>query len=483
MNASAKVGLFFLVAIVLAGILIFKIQDLHLGQAEGKTVTIVFQNAAGLDTRAAVRVAGVRVGQVAKIRLIEGRAYVSVSLESGVDLRQGASATIANMGLLGEKYLELIPGPVGNPELPDDAVIAGNQAVSFDQVTQLARDIELDVKSITASLRSALGGPQGEATTKAIVGNIEQITADLKAIVASNRENVNETAANLRQFSAVLVQLTDRVNALVAANSGNTTATIDNIRAITDKLQHTADNLNAITDKINEGKGTIGQLVNNPETSKNLNDALTSVKEGVNSLNKTLTKVNKIKVDLALRTEYLTSPGKGKSYFTADIIPDQSHFYRLGIATEPFGINSETTTTYTTTMQPGGSPQVTTITKNEVNNKALGFTALFGFNFFNDLTLRAGMEESRGGGGIDYWMLHRRLEFSGDMWDFDRGNSLSPHAKIGGRYYLSPSTFVSAGWDDFLNRGKGMASVFFGGGVRWNDDDIKLLLGSLPTRF
>ena len=67
------------------------------------------------------------------------------------------------------------------------------------------------------------------------------------------------------------------------------------------------------------------------------------------------------------------------------------------------------------------------------------------------------------------------------MWDFSRPD-YNAHGKIGGRFYITPSAYLSAGWDDFLNRKKKADSIYFGGGVRWSDDDIKLLLGSVPVR-
>ena len=478
MNATAKVGLFFLVVLVLAGILIFKIEDFRIGHRAGKTVVVAFQDVSGLDDKAAVRVAGVRVGKVSKIRLVEGRAFVTIDLERDVELRQGASAAIANLGLLGEKYLELIPGPIGAPPLPEDSVLTGNQAVSFDQVTKLARDIELDVKDITSSLRGALGGPEGEQTTRAIVANIERITEELKVIVATNHENVDATLANLREFSAQMNRLAERIDSLVAANSANTTATVSNIKDISEKLQHTADNLNAITDKVNQGKGTVGQLINSDETSKNLNDALVSVKEGVGTLNKTLGRASKIKLDLGLRAEYMAAYSKSKGYLTADIIPDPDHFYRLELVSEPFGKRSFSTTNYTITY-PDGHQETTTVQKEKFDD-ANAVSALFGFNF-GDLTLRAGLEESRGGGGIDYSLLNKRLRFSFDAFDFAR-QDYNAHLKIGGRYYLSPSIYATAGWDDFLNHKQKADSVFFGAGVRWNDEDLKLLLGSVPIK-
>src|SRR5258708_30542639 len=132
MNSAAKVGVFFLIVMIVAGILICKSEDLHLGRKGAKTVSIVFNDVSGLDDKATVRVAGVRVGKVKKIRQIEGRAYVDVEIDDpNVELRQGASAAIANLGLLGEKSLELVPGPIGAAPLPEDSILTGNQAVSF----------------------------------------------------------------------------------------------------------------------------------------------------------------------------------------------------------------------------------------------------------------------------------------------------------------------------------------------------------------
>ena len=225
MSTAAKVGGFFLVVLVLAGLLIWRIEDLRLGSGPAKKISVEFKDVAGLDAKSTVRLAGVRVGKVARIRLTpDGKAVVEMDLDKDVELRQGASAAVANLGLLGEKYVELVPGPVGAPELPEGTTIKGDVPVSFDQITRLARDIEVDVKDITKNLNSSLGGPQGEERLRTIVENIRVITEDLRVMVASNRGNVDATLANLRDFTEGMTQLVDRVDKLIASNPANVTA-------------------------------------------------------------------------------------------------------------------------------------------------------------------------------------------------------------------------------------------------------------------
>jgi phospholipid/cholesterol/gamma-HCH transport system substrate-binding protein len=351
--------------------------------------------------------------------------------------------------------------------------------VSFDQITKLARDIEVDVKDITKNLNSSLGGPQGEERLRTIVENIRVITDDLRVIVASNRGNVDATIANLRSFTEGMTELVDRVDKLIAANQANMTQGIANIKDVTGKLETTADNLNQITGKIKSGEGTVGKLVESEETHKNLNDALVSVKEGVASLNKAFGSIGRTKVDLGVRSELLSRFSKGKGYFTLDINPpDTPRYYRIELSTQPFGRRVSSTTVERTTF-PDGHIEVKTTDTQELKDD-FAISALFGWRW-KDLGLRAGVIESRGGAGLDYKLLKDRLRFSADLWDFNRPD-FSAHAKISGRYFFSPSVYVTGGWDDFLNRSRSADSLFIGAGLRWTDDDIKYLLGSLPIK-
>ena len=477
MSTAAKVGAFFLVVLVITGLLIWKIEDIRVGKGKPTRVTVQFKDVAGLDEKTAVRVAGVRVGKVSKIRLVDGKALVDIQLDRDVALRQGASASIESQGLLGEKYVELVPGPFGAPPLPDESVLVGGVPVTFDEITKLARDIEVDIKEITESLKESIGGPEGEERLSSMVENMRLISEQVRIMVESNRAGVDATVANFREFSAAMTELVARVDNLVAANEGNVSDGLSNIREISGKLQTTTDNLNQITSQIRGGEGTVGKLVQSDEAHKNLNEALVAVKEGVAGLNKAIGAVGRMKIDLGLRSEYLASHSKGKAYFTLDVNPAESpRFYRVELSSQPFGRRKNTTTIERTVFPDGHTEE--TITDTEERKDDFAVSAMFGYRW-NDFAIRAGLLESKGGGGIDYKTLKDRLRFSAELWDFNRPG-YSAHAKVTSRFYFSPSVFVTGGWDDFLNVDRKADSVFFGGGLRWSDEDIKYLLGSIP---
>ncbi len=441
-------------------------------------ISVEFSDVAGLKEKSDVRMAGVLIGKVKRIRLVGGKALVDIELTREVALREGASASIQSLGMLGDKYVELGPGPAGGPALPEGATLRGDAPISFDQITRLARDIEVDIRDITSNLKESLGGALGEERLTGIVDNVLVLSQELRKILESNRANIDSTTANFKEFSVQMTQLVDRIDRLVAANSGNVTQGIENAKDLTAKLQTTVDNMNAITGKIAEGQGTVGNLVNSDETSKNLNEALVSVKEGVESLTSAMTKVKKLNLDLGLRAEYLTAPGKSKAYFSADLQPvGTPRFYRLELSSQPYGVRHDTTT-ITTVTYPDGHTETVRSDQAEFKD-TVAISAEVGYRIGHWVG-RAGLIENSGGAGIDYLTLKDRLRFSAEVWNFSDEDGLNPHAKLTGRYYISPSIFITGGWDDLLNTKANRDSFFVGAGVRWGDDDMKYLAGSIP---
>jgi hypothetical protein len=58
----------------------------------------------------------------------------------------------------------------------------------------------------------------------------------------------------------------------------------------------------------------------------------------------------------------------------------------------------------------------------------------------------------------------------------------SAHARIAGKYFISPSLYVIGGWDDLLNHSRKVDSMILGAGLRWGDDDLKYLIGFVSVK-
>jgi phospholipid/cholesterol/gamma-HCH transport system substrate-binding protein len=470
MTTTAKIGAFFLVVLGLLAVLVMKIEDIPFGkQARTVAAEVQFRDVAGLDDKSAVRIAGVRVGKVDGIRLLpDGTAVARLLLERDVELRVGATGQIRNMGLLGDKYIELFPGIPGGARLGPGVRIPGIVPTGFDELTKLAGDIGKDVKELTAAFSSSMGGDKGAEKLNRIVDNVGALAEALRKLVEANRDNVDATMGNLKLFAAEIRETLARVDRILDENRTGVKETVGNLDSVTGKLKTTADNLNSITGKIDTGNGTIGKLLNSEETHQNLNDALQAVKGGVDSLNTTLTRINRIELDLGFRGEYTTRDNGGRAYFTLDVVPRENKFYRLEVGS---GRRRDTTET-TTVLLPDGS-NTTTVKQIQTVTDEFTLSAQMGIRKANT-QFRAGLFDWYGGVGVDQFFLQDKVLVGAEASDFARPGQYA-RVKLHGRWMATPIIFLTGGMDQTLN--PGLRTAFIGAGIRWRDEDVKSILG------
>src|SRR3954451_24443608 len=364
MSSAAKVGIFMLIILAILGYFILKIEDVQIGHGtSARKMTAVVDSVAGLDNKSAVRVAGVRAGKVSNIQLRpDGKAEVTLDIDPAVVLHPGARALVATLGLLGEKYIELDPGPATAPAIPQEqsVVLRGSQPASMDDITNQVAAIANDVKAITASLRGAMAGPGGEQRLSEIVENVRTITEQVRDLIAANRSNVDATVANARVISeslrveiprlaASLDRMATQMSGTVGENREDVRHIVENLRTLSADLKTTSDNLNAVTGQVRSGEGTVGKLLYSNEAHDRLTAALGSVESGVNELRSTLGRVGKMQLDLGLNGAYYAglpakSDGADKFGNSRSAVwlrltpnPDRNRFYNIELADTPFG--------------------------------------------------------------------------------------------------------------------------------------------------
>ncbi len=104
------VGIFMIAGILSFGYLSVKLARMEIVGTSGLNLVAIFSNAGGLKTGAQVEIAGVPIGRVRSITLEDYRARVELFIRADVAIQEDAIARIKTKGLLGEKYVDIIPG-------------------------------------------------------------------------------------------------------------------------------------------------------------------------------------------------------------------------------------------------------------------------------------------------------------------------------------------------------------------------------------
>jgi len=128
------VGAFVLVGIVCLAYLSIKLGKLEMVGGDVYEVEAQFNSASGLKPGTAVEIAGVEVGRIRGITLIEDRAKVILAVNSTVKLYTDTIASIKSRGIIGEKFLSLSPGGGGDPLKPGDTIRDTESGLDLEQL-------------------------------------------------------------------------------------------------------------------------------------------------------------------------------------------------------------------------------------------------------------------------------------------------------------------------------------------------------------
>lgn len=503
MSREAKVGIFVLLGLLVLTYFTFRISKWGAIGERGYKLTVDFETAAGLEPKANVKMAGVPVGKVEEILLVGNRARLVLRVQEGVRIPVDSVASIQTQGLLGEKYVEILPGKDTARMLPSGGRVENTiPPANLDEIIRKISMISEDLKKFTGTLSSTFGTEEGRKAMSDILRNVQQTTevlrsivvsneeglnrilanldtlsGDLKEISSANKENLRVSIANLRAFSETLKNETpglarkleemgERVSGLIGENRENIKASIENLKNASAKLDNTLDAAGRVLARIDRGEGTLGKLV----TDNTAHDSLTRTLDGIN---KFVRKTERLKTFLDYRLEYQTEPSEFKHYANLRMQPSADKYYLLGIVDDPRGKfdSSETTTTTNGTV---------------VNTKAESFSNDLKFSAqvakrFSGFTVRGGVLESTGGVGLDYEVLKDRLTLGADVYDFTR-NDQPPHLKLYANYDIVKNLFVTGGVDDLLNDERTLRTFFFGFGIKFADEDLKTVIGAVPIR-
>ncbi|HBI21092.1 MAG TPA: outer membrane lipid asymmetry maintenance protein MlaD [Legionella sp.] len=130
-----SVGIFMLLGLLALAVMVMKVSGITgLSARHTYLVSADFTDIGGLKVRAPVTVAGVRIGEVARIELQPVRLTAKVTLRLDSDQQipyEDVSARILTQGLLGSNYISIVPGfdddNPSHPFLREGDVIAKTQ--------------------------------------------------------------------------------------------------------------------------------------------------------------------------------------------------------------------------------------------------------------------------------------------------------------------------------------------------------------------
>ena len=135
------VGVFICVGLMLMAYTSVKLGQVDFFNNNYYEVKATFTSVTGLKPDTVVEISGVKVGRVTDIKLENYQGVVTMEIENGTEIQDDAIASIRTRGILGENYIEVLPGASDE--------ILGSGDIIFD--TEPPFDLLTVIKSLVVS--------------------------------------------------------------------------------------------------------------------------------------------------------------------------------------------------------------------------------------------------------------------------------------------------------------------------------------------
>ena len=281
--SQLRVGLTVLFASITLGVLTF----LMSGTSGLFTPKIVlkayFDDAGGLRNGAPVRLQGVDVGNVTRVRIVTSKPLTPVEVIMKVttryrdNMRKDSVIAMATAGVLGETYLNIDSSHARASIVNDGDTLATRETPDIQDVVRSSQGTLQNLDALLKRTDRIL------AFVESGQGSIGKLIYDPKLY--------NQFAETVNEFKGIVDQIRN--------GEGSLGKLVSDTEAY-DKVIAAVDKLNAIVDDLQQGKGTAGKFLKDPALYNNANDTIANVKKLTDDINAGKGSLGKLAKDEAL---------------------------------------------------------------------------------------------------------------------------------------------------------------------------------------
>ena len=498
LNAAAKVGLTTIVAAILFITILTYFGNV--GFQKGEQYVIIFQNVGGLQTKAPVLLAGVRIGSVYKIelgqddskRVADSRVRVTILVtREGVRLYRNRLRdspadtyyvyTVAG-NLLGDKWLDIRTGriPAGTePVKPGDPPIVGEAPVSIDDLAREGYSVMGEFRQSVTALNNLVADEKFQNDIKQSVGNFNEISENLKGASKDARGLLNHLKQRVERLSNSVELVVSHVDQTVQGLQSDARAVTSDLRDVSSGAR---DLVSKNRNRINEIVVTLHQ------TAVGLNSTIASLQglasdknlkgdvlAAVNNLNKTSQEIQGIATDIrsitadpevqgdlrdTIHNAKEASEGAKRAIKSVNGVVDgvtHGSFVQGYVENEwntKIGRSATNANVFLLPSAPYGA-KIGVDSIGEANLLNLQATKNMG-----DFSIRAGVVRSKVGVGADARLFKKRFELSADVY-----NTRKVHVDLTGRVLFPYDIYLLGGYRGATDAEKGYPII--GAGKRF----------------
>lgn len=367
MNQNLKVGLMTLLTSAVLIYMVYVIGDFSFSE-KGYNFTISFYAVNGLSKGSNVSMSGVKIGKVTSIEIVDDQVYVHAYIsDKKHHIRRKSTFTISSAGLMGEKYVEIMPTrDYTSPYVANGEVIAGTDPVRMDELIEQGSVLLQRLQELTASAKDIIGDPDLKEDTRTMFrnarnasDNINEITVSLRnrsdhiiesldKILNSVSDEIDKNRKDIKQIVENFKKISDNIEKITGENKENLKEIIANVKSSTDKLDDmiaklnendkmtndiraTMDSLKDASENAKEITKEVKEIIVDKDIKKQVSTTLDDAHKLAKAVDKVFLNIQQTRVDFKYLLRYHKDTEDFLSDINVDIYPNSTYFFRIGM--------------------------------------------------------------------------------------------------------------------------------------------------------
>ncbi|MBR5914324.1 MAG: MCE family protein [Selenomonadaceae bacterium] len=421
MSAAAKVGAFTIGGIMMLSSAIFTLGNFNFNSEDDIVFFANFKQVLGLSPQADVKLNGISIGKVEDLIAAGGSVTVVMRVPSDTKIPSNSKVTITSVGIMGEKFVNIIPSTDNGKYVKSGDFIFGVEEVGMNTMFENLNNVMNKVQDLLGAVQNIIGDDNFQKSVSVMSENMKEatdkingMTSVMERIAVNNEGNVNQMVGSMNGILESMNRSMETVEHMMQNidKFAGDPQTAEDLKTTLKNISETSQSVADMTESMNK-------IVSDPQVSEDMKATLHNARSLTERADRMLGKVegasDKIsKVEVTPSVDVLYSGGASnfKTNFNVDITFDNTSF---DIGAESIGDGTK-------------------------------LNAQVGKKFGTDFGARAGIIAGKPGIGVDAY-AGDKWKFSAEVYDINDAT-----LRLKTQYKVSDSTYILGEWHDINHR-------------------------------
>jgi len=279
-SLETRLGLFTAIIVIAAVIVLEMLGSLD-NFKKSKHLHALFNTAKELKAGDRVKMAGVEIGRVEKISLVESKVKVSMRIRTDAHVKTDSVASIEFAGLMGQNFVSIGFGSPGAGLADDDTHLPTLERADLSSIMQRIDNVAVGVENLTKSFSG---------------DKIDNILGPLTDFFKQNNDQISTTFTNIRVISSQIADGKGTIGKLIMDQTlyDTTLSTVSNLQDTAIDMRATFADARTVIGDAKAGKGSLGKILTDDALYNETTESMTNLKEILQKVNRGQGSVGKL---------------------------------------------------------------------------------------------------------------------------------------------------------------------------------------------